>query len=83
MGHEYLYQEEKEKHMSVKVSPLEREFRFGTVILPDPNPALSVDEVKTTYAAQYPEIVTAVTTGPEMIGSKQVYHFARSAGVKG
>lgn len=34
------------------------------VKLPDPNPDMTLGQVKKFYAAQYPEIITSVFTGP-------------------
>jgi PRTRC genetic system protein C len=51
--------------------------------LPDPNPRLTVDEVRTAFAATYPEIITALVTGPEAVGNKLIYHFAKAIGTKG
>jgi PRTRC genetic system protein C len=51
--------------------------------LPDPNPKLGVEEVRTAFSATYPEIATAAVTGPEAVGNKLVYHFAKAIGTKG
>jgi PRTRC genetic system protein C len=42
-----------------------------------------VDQVRETYAAAYPEIVTASVEGPEAVGNKLVYRFSRAIGSKG
>jgi PRTRC genetic system protein C len=60
-----------------------REFRYDSVRLPDPNSKLSLDEVRTAFSATYPEIATAVVSGPEAVGNKLVYHFAKAIGTKG
>jgi PRTRC genetic system protein C len=65
------------------VEKMTREFRYDGLRLPDPNERLSVDEVKVAYSATYPEITTAVVTGPEAIGGKLVYHFTKAIGTKG
>jgi PRTRC genetic system protein C len=44
---------------------------------------MSVDEVKALYAAQYPELATAVVNGPEAVGDKMRYTFDRAIGSKG
>ncbi|MFN9298023.1 MAG: PRTRC system protein C, partial [Acidobacteriota bacterium] len=36
-----------------------RLFTFNGIRLPDPNPSMTVDEVKALYSAQYPELATA------------------------
>ncbi len=67
----------------MQVEQMEREFTYNGVRLPDPGPRLSVDQVRETYAAAYPEIVTASVEGPEVVGSKLVYRFSRAIGSKG
>jgi PRTRC genetic system protein C len=67
----------------VTVTPAVREFSYMGVHLPDPNPRLSVDEVKAIYANNYPELATAVINGPEAVGDKLRYEFVKSLGVKG
>jgi PRTRC genetic system protein C len=44
---------------------------------------MSVDDVKALYAAQYPELTTAVVNGPEAAGDKMRYTFDRAIGSKG
>jgi PRTRC genetic system protein C len=51
--------------------------------LPDPDPKLPVEEVRTLYAHQYPDIATAAITGPEAVGDKLRYQFTRAIGSKG
>jgi len=65
------------------IETMVREFRYDEIRLPDPNPRLSVDEVRTAFSATYPEIATAAVTGPEAVGNKLVYHFAKAIGTKG
>lgn len=60
-----------------------REFTYNGMRLPDPNPAMTVQQVQDLYAATYPEISTAVVTGPEAIGNKLRYAFTRAIGSKG
>ncbi len=62
---------------------LSRCFEFHGVRLPDPNPKLSVEEVRAIYAHQYPDIATAAITGPEAVGDKLRYQFTRAIGSKG
>lgn len=69
--------------MSVTVTTLVREFAYNGVALPDPGPALTVEQVRDVYSATYPEIVTASIEGPEIKGGKQVYTFRRAVGTKG
>jgi PRTRC genetic system protein C len=63
--------------------PLSRYFEVHGVKLPDPDPALSIEEIRTLYSQQYPEIATASVTGPEQVGDKLVYRFLTAIGTKG
>ncbi len=65
------------------VTPAVREFSYLGIRLPDPNPQLSADEVKTLFSAQYPELATAAINGPEAVGGKLRYEFLRALGSKG
>ena len=67
----------------MEAKPLSRCFEFNGAKLPDPNPKLSVEEVRALYAHQYPDIATAAVTGPETVGDKLVYRFTRAIGTKG
>jgi PRTRC genetic system protein C len=69
--------------MSVKVTTLEREFIFDGHALPDPNPTLSVEQVREMYIPTHPEITTASITGPETVDGKLRYTFSRAIGYKG
>ena len=69
--------------MALSVAKMTRVFQFNGIRLPDPNPAMSVDEVKVLYAAQYPELATAAVNGPEAAGDKMRYTFERAIGSKG
>ena len=62
---------------------LSRYFEFNGQKLPDPNPRLSVEDVRTLYAHQYPDIATASITGPEAIGDKLRYQFTRAIEIRG
>jgi PRTRC genetic system protein C len=62
---------------------LGRCFSFQSLKLPDPDPKLSAEEVRTLYSQQYPDLATATITGPEVVGDKLVYSFSRAIGSKG
>ena len=62
---------------------LSRSFEFNGMRLPDPDPKLSVEDVRALYAHQYPDIATAAITGPEAVGDKLRYNFVRAIGAKG
>ena len=74
---------QKKRSIIMTIEKMTREFRYDGLRLADPNEQLSVDEVKVAYSATYPEITTAVVTGPEAIGDKLVYHFTKAIGTKG
>jgi PRTRC genetic system protein C len=67
----------------MEAQPLARWFEFNGVRLPDPDPKLSVEEVRSIYAHQYPDITTAAVAGPEAVGDKLVYRLMRAIGTKG
>ena len=45
--------------------PLSRHFEFNGVRLPDIDPKLSPEEIRTLYSHTYPDIATASITGPD------------------
>jgi PRTRC genetic system protein C len=69
--------------MPLTITKMTRLFQFNGIRLPDINPNMTVDEVKALYAAQYPELATAVVNGPEAVGDKMRYTFERAIGSKG
>ena len=74
---------EREVRKPMTIETMAREFRYDGVRLPDPNPKLSIEEVRTAFSATYPEIATAAVTGPEAVGNKLVYHFAKAIEIRG
>ena len=54
----------------MKVEKLDREFVFDGKALPDPNPDISVEQVREMYIPAHPEITTATVTGPEPVDGK-------------
>lgn len=62
---------------------LKRSFSFNGLKLPEPDERMSVEEVKSFYANQYPELTTAAISGPEIIGNSIQYTFSRAIGTKG
>ena len=65
------------------IETMEREFRYDSLRLPDPNKRLSIDEVRTAFSATYPEIAMASVTGPEAVGNKLVYYFTKAIEIRG
>lgn len=66
-----------EKHQLV------REFTYNGIKLPDPNPDMSLEQVREVYSPAYPELITAAIEGPEIKGETLLYRFARAVGAKG
>jgi PRTRC genetic system protein C len=62
---------------------LMRSFSFNGLKLPEPDEQMSVEEVKSFYANQYPELTTAAISGPEIVGNTIQYTFSRAIGTKG
>ena len=67
----------------MKIQVVEREFVYHGATLADPNPRFSIEEVRSFYASQFPELTNAAITGPETIGDRLRYNFERAIGSKG
>lgn len=67
----------------MQMETMKRQFVYGALKLPDPDPAMSPDEVKGLYVAAYPELNTAVVEGPEVSGTTAKYTFRKAVGTKG
>jgi PRTRC genetic system protein C len=67
----------------MQTSIVTREFSFNGVKLPDPDPKLSPEQVRSVLATMYPDIATASIAGPEAVGDKLRYNFVRAIGAKG
>lgn len=67
--------------MNIKI--VEREFVYHGTSLADPNPKMSIEDVRSFYANQFPELTTAVISGPETVGEHLRYRFERAIGSKG
>jgi len=67
----------------MKSTPMRREFSFAGLKLPDPNPKMSVEDVRGILSMQYQEIATAAISGPEPVGDTMKYTFERAIGSKG
>lgn len=67
----------------IEAKPLSRSFTYNGVKLPDPDPRMTAEEVKSLYSHQYPELATAGITGPEASGDHLLYSFVRAIGTKG
>lgn len=63
-----------------------REFVYDGRTFPDPDPALSVEEVKTSFAQFFPELANAEvkeSTRGEGGNQVQVFHLVKRVGTKG
>jgi PRTRC genetic system protein C len=67
----------------MKIQVVEREFVYHGATLADPNPRFSIEEVRSFYATQFPELTNAAITGPETVGERLRYSFERAIGSKG
>lgn len=67
----------------IKVQSLSRVFVYSGVRLPDPNPELTVEEVRDMYVVDYPELATAAVEGPTPVNDSMEYTFTRAVGTKG
>ncbi|HZQ54849.1 MAG TPA: PRTRC system protein C [Bryobacteraceae bacterium] len=68
--------------MPIQTRVLPRSFSYMGLQLADPDPALTPEQVRDAYAAQYPEITTAVIEGPDASSDKLVYKLVRAIGTK-
>ena len=68
---------------ALKASTLPREFIFNGSRFPDPDPQMSIEQVRELLTPSYPEIATATVTGPEDTGTSLRYSFSRAIGSKG
>ncbi len=67
----------------VKVDVLQRSFRYQGISLPDPDPSMTVEQVRDMYVACYPELATAAVEGPSPVDDRMEYTFTRAVGAKG
>jgi PRTRC genetic system protein C len=67
----------------MKIQIVDREFTYHGAVLADPNPKFSIEEVRSFYATQFPELTTAAIAGPETVGDRLRYSFERAIGSKG
>ena len=69
--------------MAITINSAPRVFKLEDETLDDPNPNLSVQEVRKLYSAKHPELTNANVSGPVMENDKAVYTFGASVGKKG
>lgn len=73
--------------MALQVSNIKRSFELEkngkTIILADPNPNMTPEEVVKFYASTYPELTNAMVQGPVVKGDKATYTATTKAGKLG
>ena len=73
--------------MALEIKGLKRVFKLKkngeTLRLDDPNPEMTVNNVKDFYSMTYPELTTATPHGPVMEDDCAVYEFKTTIGTKG
>lgn len=69
--------------MALIVKNIIRQFKHGDVVLDDPNPNMTPEEVKKLYSAKYPELTNAGIETPVTKNDKLVYSFNNKVGTKG
>lgn len=67
----------------MEIVNLQREFKIGDRVLPDPDPKKSPEDVAQFYAPQYPELTNVSVNGPKIEDDKQIFTFNTSIGKKG
>ncbi|WP_201451622.1 PRTRC system protein C [Hydrogenophaga sp. BPS33] len=67
----------------MQVINLTRKYRYNSLTLPDPNEAMTPDQVREFYATQFPELNNAVIEGPVTENGVATWSFIRAAGAKG
>ena len=67
----------------MRINLVEREFVYHGTTLADPNPKLPIEDVRSFYATQFPELTNAAITGLETVGDRLRYTFERAIGSKG
>jgi PRTRC genetic system protein C len=69
--------------MSIKIEQVERKFKYNALVLDDPDPAMTPEQVKDYYADIYPELTQAGIEGPEFSDTTKEYEFKKAVGTKG
>jgi PRTRC genetic system protein C len=69
--------------MPIQTRVLPRAFSYMGLQLPDPDPALTPEQVRDALSAQYPEITNSVLVWEDARGDKLVFKFTRAIGTIG
>jgi PRTRC genetic system protein C len=62
---------------------IEKDGKDKEIVLKDPHPNMSLQEVVNHYSNQHPELTTASIQGPVIEGEEAVYRFTTVLGTKG
>lgn len=68
-----------------KAKAMQRIFKFNGKILPDPNPAMTPEQVKGFYAPRHPELLNAGIGSPvqDLTAGTETTEFIKNYGRKG
>jgi len=66
---------------NMKIMP--RMFNYNNIVLDDPDPQMSPEEVKSFYENIYPELTQSNISGPQLTEDGLEYKFERVYGTKG
>lgn len=66
-----------------EVTDAKREFKYGQLVLQDPDINMTPDQVKEFYASSYPELTQSVIEGPDYKEDTVEYTFKKAVGTKG
>lgn len=69
--------------MALQTQEIKRVFRYNGLTLPDPNPGMHIDKVKSMFAMQFPELNNSAVEGPVTKGGVATFTFIRAVGAKG
>lgn len=73
--------------MALNVKDITRKFVFKKddkdIVLDDPNPRFTPDEVMSFYSNSYPELTTSTVSGPIISDDVAKYEFKTTVGTKG
>lgn len=69
--------------MSLEATTLPRQFKFGAMILNDPDPSMTPTQVRDLLSGGFPEITSAEIGEPTVKNGALVYPLTRPVGTKG
>lgn len=67
----------------MKIDKAARAFTYNKIPLQDPDPKMSLEEVRAFYINLHPELTSAEIEGPEQKGNTLLYTFRKAVGTKG